>query len=160
MQAAADSLPNDPVQLQGIIQQLRDQLAESEQQRSHQRAQLEQQAATLTERSQRIEQLLDSIELLRRKRFGPSADRLPDNQLALFDETELEALIGELEEELEHESKPTPSTDDQPAKPKRKPVRRPLPRHLPRVERIRDLPEAIKAAMGEDWRFIGHEVSE
>jgi hypothetical protein len=28
------------------------------------------------------------------------------------------------------------------------------------VERLLDLPEAVKAAMGEDWRFIGYEVSE
>jgi transposase len=28
------------------------------------------------------------------------------------------------------------------------------------VERILDLPEAVKAAMGEDWRFIGYEISE
>lgn len=153
MQAVADSLPNDPAQLQGIIQQLRAQLAESEQQRAEQ-------AATLTERSRRIEQLLETIELLRRKRFGPSADRIPDSQLALFDETELEALIGKLEEDLEQETIPASSADEQPTKPRHKPLRRPLPSHLPRVERLLDLPEAVKAAMGDDWRFIGYEVSE
>ncbi len=100
--------------------------------------------------------------MLRRKRFGPSTDQIPDSQLALFDETELEALIGELEEALASETLPeTQDTGEPPQpKPKRKPVRRRLPRHLPRVERILDLPEAIKATMGDDWRFIGYDSAE
>jgi len=97
--------------------------------------------------------------LLKRKRFGPSADRIPFEQLKLFDEAELEALIAELEEEAEP---PAPSTPDKlaPEKPKDKPVRRPLPEHLPRVERIIDVPEADKQAMGSDWTHIGYDQSE
>jgi transposase len=120
---------------------------------------LKEQKEALGEREQHIQQLLDYITLLKRKRFGPSADRIPADQLKLFDEAELEALIAELEEGLEEPTTPEskPST---PEKPKAKPRRRPLPEHLPRVERVIDLPEAQKQAMGSQWTFIGYDESE
>lgn len=138
MQSAAAQLPTDPIELRGEVLRLQDRLAESE---------------------QHIAQLLDYITLLKRKRFGPSTDRIPADQLKLFDEAELEALIGELEEQA---PAPAPATPHKPAaeKPKDKPVRRPLPEHLPRVERIIDLPEAQKQAMGPQWTFIGFDTSE
>jgi hypothetical protein len=77
--------------LHGIIGRLSDQLAQSERERAEQSLRLEQQSNTLQQQTQRIDQLLEYIELLRRKRFGRSADRIPDSQLGLFDETELEA---------------------------------------------------------------------
>lgn len=158
MHGPLQTLPDDPAVLQDIIGQLRDQLAAAERARMAQAAQLQDHAKTLHRQSQRIEQLLEYIELLRRKRFAPSADRLPDSQLGLFDETELEALIGELEATL------PPAPSDPPAPraeaTKRQPVRRPLPSHLPRVERILDLPKAEKAAMGDDWALIGYDTSE
>ena len=120
---------------------------------------LKEQQEALGEREQRIEQLLDYITLLKRKRFGPSADRIPAEQLKLFDEAELEALIGELEEGLEQPTEPQ-SKPPPPEQPKKKPVRRSLPEHLPRVERLIDLPEAQKQAMGSDWTFIGYDESE
>jgi len=143
----AQPLPADPVELHRIIAQLHAQLAESERERVAQ--------------TTRIEHLLETIELLRRKRFGPSADRIPESQLGLFDEAELEALIGELEAQLPTPSEtPAPATPTNGETPKRKPIRRPLPAHLPRVERVIDLPEAVKAAMGEDWIFIGYDSAE
>lgn len=140
-------LPQDPVELHRIIAQLHAQLAESERERSAQ--------------TTRIEQLLEAIELLRRKRFGPSTDRVPESQLALFDEAELEALIGELEATLPAPREtPAPTATPAAEAAKRKPVRRPLPEHLPRVERVIDLPDAEKAAMGTDWTFIGYDRAE
>jgi len=144
MQSAAE-LPQDPVALRAEVARLQEQLAEARRQRE--------------EQEQRIEQLLDYITLLKRKRFGPSAERLPADQLQLFDEAELEALIGELEAALPAPTAP-PSKPPAPERPKDKPVRRPLPEHLPRVERVIDLPEADKQAMGPDWTFIGYEESE
>jgi transposase len=144
MQSAAE-LPQDPVTLRAEVERLQEQLAEARRQRE--------------EQEQRIEQLLDYITLLKRKRFGPSAERLPADQLQLFDEAELEALIGELEAALAVPTAP-PSKPPAPGRPKDKPVRRPLPEHLPRVERVIDLPEADKQAMGSDWTFIGYEESE
>jgi transposase len=158
MHGPLQTLPDDPAVLQGIIGQLMNQLADAERARTAQAAQLQDHAKTLQEQSQRIEQLLEYIELLRRKRFAPSADRIPDTQLGLFDETELEALIAELEAALPP-APSNPPADRGEAKP-RQPVRRPLPSHLPRVERILDLPEAEKAAMGDDWELIGYDTSE
>ena len=105
-----------------------------------------------------IQQLLDNITLLKRKRFGPSADRISPDQLKLFDEAELEALIAELDNRRRAACPPPRQPDPEP--PKDKPVRRPLPEHLPRVERVIDLPEAEKQAMGSDWTFIGYDESE
>lgn len=154
MHGPLQALPDDPAILQGIIGQLNTQLAQSERERAEQ-------AALLERHNQRIDQLLEYIELLRRKRFGPSADRIPESQLRLFDESELEALIGELEAELPADTQTQPAgTPHSAPSPKRKPVRRPLPSHLPRVERVLDLPEAEKAALGEDWVFIGYDSAE
>ncbi len=161
MQSTPQPLPEDPVILHGIISQLSDQLAESERERCAQASALEQQTSTLEQHVQRIDQLLEYIELLRRKRFGPRTDRIPASQLGLFDETELEALIGELEAELPADTPKESDTDTgEPKPPKRRPVRRPLPSHLPRVERIVDLSDEEKLTLGEDWTFIGYDTSE
>ena len=56
MQSAAE-LPQDPVTLRAEVERLQEQLAEARRQRE--------------EQEQRIEQLLDYITLLKRKRFGP-----------------------------------------------------------------------------------------
>ena len=112
MSSAPSPLPEAPSELQAIIAQLREQLAQVQRERQAQ--------------EQRIEQLLETIELLKRKRFGPSADHIPERQLRLFDETELEALIAELEAELPAPATPTPATPK--ASAKRHPVRRPLNR--------------------------------
>ena len=152
MQSAAAQLPEDPIALRAEVLQLQDRLAESERRRAeHEQA--------LEEHEQRIGQLLDYITLLKRKRFGPSADRIPEAQLKLFDEAELEALIADLEEQAEQPGPSTPSTPT-PKKPKERPVRKPLPEHLARVERILDLPASEKQAMGADWTFIGYDESE
>jgi transposase len=143
MSSAAASLTKDPLELEAEVVSLREQLAQLQRERA--------------EHQQRIEQLLDVITLLKRKRFGPSADRVSADQLKLFDEAELEALITELQAQV---PAPAPAEPAAPATPKDKPVRRPLPAHLPRVERILDLPEAEKAAMGAQWVHIGYDESE
>jgi len=152
MQSAASQLVQDPLELRDAVLRLQEQLAESERQRAeHEQA--------LKDREQHIQQLLDYITLLKRKRFARSADRIPADQLKLFDEAELEVLIAELEEDLEESTAPQ-TKPSAPEKPKAKPVRRPLPEHLPRVDRIIDLPEAEKQAMGSKWTFIGYDESE
>lgn len=115
------------------------------------------------QKDQRIEQLLDYIQLLRQKRFGASSERLSKDQLQLFDEAELEALIGELEAEVEQAAAPEPAAPakaDAPDADKPKPKRRSLPAHLKRVERIIDLADADKARLGDDWVLIGYEEAE
>jgi hypothetical protein len=143
MQNAARTVPTDPLELHSEVARLRECLVESQQ--------------NLAQRDQRIEQLLDYIALLKRQRFGPSSERVSPDQLGLFDEAELEALIGALEPPAPPPVTPPPPAD---APPKAKPVRRPLPEHLPRVERIIDLPAATKEAMGADWHLIGYDAAE
>jgi transposase len=153
---SVQTLPEDPIQLQRIIAQLQGQLAEAQRERTVQAEQTEAQTNTIAEHPHRIEHWVETIELSRRKRFGPSADRIPEYQWPLFDDAELEALIDVLEAQL-----PKPSlTPADSETPQRKPVRRPMPTHLPRVEHVIDLPAAMEAAMGEDWTFIGYDSAE
>jgi transposase len=114
----------------------------------------------LKHKNQQIEQLLDYIQLLRQKQFGRSSEKSNKQQINLFDEAELEALVAELDEQLNVEVPVAASAPNGAPAPKKKPVRRPLPVDLKRVERIIDLPETEKQAMGDDWVLIGYETSE
>ncbi len=78
MQNAADNASMTTDDPQGIIADLSAKLAEVEQQNQHQAEQLQTQNEQLAKREQHIEQLLEYIELLRRKRFGAGSDKLPD----------------------------------------------------------------------------------
>ena len=148
MQSALAQRSEDPIVRHAEVLRLQDCLAESERRRAeHEQA--------IEEHERQIQPLLDDITLLKRQRFGPRADRISPDQLKLFDEAELEALIAELEIAVEPPATTTPRQPD-PEQPKDKPVRRPLPR----VERIIDLPKAQKQAMGSDWTFIGYDASE
>jgi transposase len=151
MPTAARQFAPDPLQLQSEILRLEERLAESKQERDQ----------AIAARDQRIAYLLDYIALLKRKRFAPSSERLSPDQLALFDEAELEALIADLERAVPLAPEPAVAADEPAsAKVKAKPVRSPLPEHLPRVERVIDLPAAVKAQMGGDWKLIGYDASE
>jgi len=116
----------------------------------------------LKQKRQQIEQLLDYIQLLRQKQFGRSSEKSDKSQINLFDEAELEALIAELDEQLNAGQEvpvEAPAPDKPPAQ-KKKPVRRPLPADLKRIEKIIDLSEEQKQGMGDDWELIGYEKSE
>jgi hypothetical protein len=76
MQSATCPLPDDPDRLKSEVVELRGAVKEKEQ--------------IITEKAQRIEQLLDYILLLRKRQFGASADRPNKDQFNLFDEAELE----------------------------------------------------------------------
>ncbi len=144
MQSATYPLPDDPGRLQSEVIELRGAVIEKEQ--------------IISEKEQRIEQLLDYILLLRKRHFGASADRPNKDQFNLFDEAELEQLLADLEIPDPLSSEPT--TPKKTEKEKQKPIRRPLPAHFNRVEKIIDLPDEEKAAMGDDWTFIGYDTSE
>ena len=160
MQSASPALIESPEKLFSEVIQLRTRIADVERDVAAQSAQLDQQQQALQAKEQRIEQLLDYILLLRQKRFGIRCERASKDQIALFDESELDALLAELEAQL-----PTPSEKPgqevvKPTAPKSQPVRRPLPASLKRVEKIIDFTDDEKAAMGADWVLIGHEDSE
>jgi transposase len=152
MHSSVDSLPDDPIQLQAEIVQLRDVVKENEQA-------IAEKEQALTEKAQRIEQLLDYILLLRKRQFGTSADRTNKNQVSLFDEAELEQLLAELDLPSDRDAD-KPGHQKKAQDDKKKPVRRPLPSDLDRIEKIIDLSEEEKAAMGDAWTFIGYDASE
>lgn len=152
MHSGAFPLPDDSIQLQAEVVQLRDVVEEKEQLIANK-------AQALTEKTQRIEQLLDYILLLRKRQFGASADRTNKHQVSLFDEAELEQLLAEIDlpSDLDADK---PATQKKAKDEKKKPVRRPLPVHLDRIEKEIDLSDEEKAAMGDDWIFIGYDTSE
>ena len=151
MPEAAQKLPADPVQLRDQVAKLQAQVAQQEKIERDLRAQLQARDETLAKRDRKIELLLERLELLRHQRFGPKADRISKDQLALFDEAELNVLIEELDAQIAEAKAPhAPRTE-----PKQTPKRRPLPAHLPRVERILDLPEAEQQAIAATHVRIG-----
>lgn len=143
-------LSEEVLQLRGVVEVKEQAIAEKDQ--------------ALSEKEQRIEQLLDYILLLRKRHFGPASDRPNKAQLNLFDEAELEQLLSDLEsapeESEEEEVEDAPAVNAEDAGNKKKPVRRPLPSHFNRVEKIIDLSDEEKAAMGDAWVFIGYDLSE
>ena len=154
MKSAANPLNNNDHLLINEVAGLREIVAEKE-------AELKQNAAQLTQKDRRIEELLDTIQLLRQKRFGRSTDKVNKDQFNLFDEAELESLLEELEEQVKlPEQESTDVSASQPAVKKNKPIRRPLPESLNRVEKIIDLTAEEKQQMGDRWVLIGYDCSE
>ena len=159
MQIEPEKLSDDALILKAQMAAL---IADHEQQMGRIQCQLDAQHQALEERETRIEQLLDYIELLKRKRFGPSSERVSRDQLSLFDEAELEALIRELEQALEvPAAAPEETTPAHKSTPDEgKPRRRRLPAHLVRVETVIDFPDQEKHSMDGQWVRIGYEESE
>jgi len=155
MHSSVVSLPDDPIQLKAEVVQLRDVLKENEQT-------LAEKEQALTEKTQRIEQLLDYILLLRKRQFGASADRTNKDQVSLFDEAELEQLLAELglPAGLDEDKSALQRKSAEEHEEKKKPARRALPADLQRIEKIIDLSEEEKVAMGDDWTFIGYDTAE
>jgi transposase len=149
MAEAAQKLPSDPKKLRALIAQMTTRQAELE-------AALRARDEAIETRDRKIELLLERLELLRHQRFGPKADRVSKDQLALFDEAELNVLLEELDAQIAEAKTPrAPRTGS-----KQTPKRKPLPAHLPRVERILDLPEAEQAALAATHVRIGFDESE
>ena len=145
MKSVVLSPPNDPDQLKAEVFQLR--------------VTVEEKDRAIAAKEQRIEQLLDYILLLRKRQFGASADRPNKDQFILFDEAELEQLLADLDLPSEQGDTELP-VQDKPAGERKKPVRRPLPAHFDRIEKVIDLSDEEKAAMGDDWTLIGYDTSE
>ena len=161
IQATSCSEPAELVNLRAVIEEKEQKLQEQKRQ--------------LQEKNNRIEELLDLLILMRKQRFGRSSDTPHPGQEKLFDEVELEMLMGELSALIDKEEQGSRdgeegsgeengSDEADQAKPKEKPVRRPLPKHLERIEKIQALSDAQKAEMGESWesqwKLIGYDESE
>ncbi len=144
MKSVAISPPIDTDQLEAEVIQLRGVVKENKR--------------TIDEKKQHIEQLLDYILLLRKRQFGTSSERFNKDQLNLFDEAELEQLIGEAD--LPSDQEEVETTAKKEAADKKQPKRRPLPDHYNRIEKIIDISDEEKASMGDDWVLIGYDTSE
>jgi transposase len=98
-----------------------------------------------------VEVLQEQIRLLLHKRFGASSEKVPAEQLGLFNEAEADA-----------EQTPAPAdTITVPAHQRKKGGRKPLPASLPRVRVEHDLAEEHKqCACGCGLTRIGEETSE
>jgi transposase len=111
---------------------------------------------TIEKLDRKIELLLERLELLCHQRFGAKVDRISRDQLALFDEAELNVLIEELDTQIAEAKAPCSTR----AEPKQTPKPKPLPAPRPRVERILDLPEIEQAAIAATHVRVGLDESE
>jgi transposase len=107
--------------------------------------------AALDVAQREIKLLRQKIDLLSRKIFGCSSEKLSPDQLQLL----LELAGAEEEPGSEAADEPEPTSTRKPSRKERKPR---LPDHLPMVEEIID-PEPVKA-QPDQWRCIGQEVTE
>ncbi len=111
--------------------------------------------AEIARLSAHLQLLQEQINLLLAKRYGRSSEKVPADQMRLFNEAEQEA-IAPLAEAV------PPTIIHVPAHQRLRPGRKPLAPHLPRVEVVHDLSaeEKICAHDGEQLVEIGAEVSE
>lgn len=100
-----------------------------------------------------IDALAEIIAMLRRRQYGPSSEKVPAEQLGMFDEAETEALSAEPEDGGDE-------TISVPAHERKRGKRLVLPEKLPRVEVIIDLEQNSCAEDGQSLKLIGEEVSE
>ena len=108
--------------------------------------------ALVREQQAEIARLKEYLKLLLAKRYGPSSEQVPAEQLSLFNEAEQAAEIS-----------PAPEQRIQvPAHTRVKPGRRPLPEYLPRIEVVHALPQAERVCRhdGKALVEIGRETSE
>lgn len=140
MAAPADpTLPDDVEALKALIRQEREE------------------TAVLTARKDaEIATLREQLNLAIARRFGPSSERVPAEQLGLFNEAEAHA------EEDPADEAPTTETVTVPAHARKRPGRRPLPDYLPRVEVVHELPEDQRVCPhdGSALKRIGEETRE
>lgn len=122
-------------ELQTVITQLAQQLAEKKLEISKKDLQLSHQQQTIT-------QLMEQLRLGRQRQFGSKSERHveDDPQALLFDEAELPTNSEEIE--AADESITVASFERK--KSNKKPGRKPLPDNLPREERIYDLTDEEK----------------
>ena len=115
----------------------------------------------LDERQEHIEWLEERLTLLESKRYKHSSEKFDALQGRLFDESELDAEIKDIQDKLDkakgEPGKPRKTSD---TKPEDRPRRKSLPDHLRRVHIDIDVSDDEKHQMGDEWEQIGWETSE
>jgi transposase len=119
---------------------------------TNQDAVITRQATELGWRQGKIDKLTQELSLYRRWKYGAKSERLPAEQVKLFDET-CAADIAAIEEELARLAPPAQAAE------KRQPKRGPIPPHLPRTE-IHHEPESTTCRCGCQLKRIGEDVAE
>lgn len=129
--------------------------------------QLEDKQCQLDERDEHIAWLEETLTLLQSKRYRHSSEKLNALQGRLFDESEMDAAIQEIQERLDKEKQERQVRSDAERReraakrpPEDRPRRKSLPDHLRRVNIDVDVSAEDKHAMGDEWLFIGWECSE
>ncbi len=109
----------------------------------------------LEARDAEIAQLREYLRLLRHQRFGSKSEKVPADQLSIFNEAEREVAEAASREKQKDEIQV-------PAHTRKKGGRRPLPESLPCIEVVHDLPDAEKVCARDGARLveIGREESE
>jgi transposase len=128
---------------------------------------LEKKQCQLDECAEHIAWLEETLALLKSQRYRHSSEKLDGLQGMLFDESEMDASIREIQERLDkekqdRETKRAAQNQERAAKrpPENRPRRKPLPDHLRRLDIDVDVSAEDKHAMGDEWEFIGWECSE
>ncbi len=99
----------------------------------------------------KIDQLQEQLNLLLHKRFAPSSEKAPAEQLSLFNEAEAD------EEPVDEDTQVTIIAEHE----RKKRGRKALPESLPRIRVEHDLPESAKSCpCGCQLTRIGEEISE
>ena len=130
-------------------------------------AQLGERTEQLDERIEHIAWLEEMLALYKAKRFKHSSEKIESLQGRLFDESETEEAMRELQERFEKAQvqKRTQRSIERKARAaarpsEERPKRSPLPKHLRRVHVDVDVSAEDKQAMGDEWSFVGWETSE
>jgi len=149
------------------LKRLRAQVAQLTEQLGERTEQLDERTEQLDERIEHIAWLEEMLAFYKAKRFKHSSETLESLQGRLFDESETEEAMRELQERFEKEqaNKRAQRSSENAARaaaraPEDRPKRRPLPKHLRRVHVDVDVSAEDKQAMGDDWTFVGWETSE
>jgi transposase len=108
----------------------------------------------IAQQSQHIDSLTELLRLYRYRQFGNKSEKIPPEQLSIFNEADMPknaAAITEAEEEIHIASHTR----------KKSPGRKPLPADLPREQRIYDLQDEEKiCACGHELTHIKDETCE
>ena len=159
MSTSGHSIESD--QLRELREQLAAQakvIAANEQQIAAKEKELRLQQRQLDERQEHIEWLEERLSLLESKRYKHSSEKFDSLQGRLFDESELDAEIKDIQDKLEKAKGKSRQTDNTTSEDR--PRRKPLPDHLRRVHIDIDVSDDEKHQMGDEWVQIGWEESE
>ena len=152
MNDAALNAITDPAALRALVRETRAEIAKRDATLGERDAAIAQHKREAVYKDAKIEKLSRELARLRRLQYARTAESMPPEQAALFDEAVAED-IGAIEAELDALRTATPAAP-------RKPVRRPLPPELRREVTVHEPASCQCEACGRALAQIGVHVSE